>query len=212
MKGTVSWGDPTAVETGRTRLPIQLKDNPANVRSVQLTAEYDTSDVTITDVEATLPRGWRALHNVEESTGTVRIALSGTKPVSAGRLATLVLETASGVGQVDLSGQATLYTAPEQSIGSVSLDRATRTFQVKKNYPNPFRKRTTIKYALPEQTTVQIAVYDVLGRRVRTLVDGEKEAGQHTVTLDATSLTSGTYFYRVRTQESTETGRMVIVQ
>jgi hypothetical protein len=213
VSGTVTWGRPASTTDGQTRLPLRLVEEPSNVRSVQFRATYDTSTVAVTDVTtADLPRGWQAAHAVDEATGTVRVALSGTTPADAGRLASLVVRTTAGNGPATLSGHAALYTAAEQSVGSVSLDTAPQQFRVEENYPNPFSEETTIEYALPEQTTVQVTVYDLLGRRVRTLADGKKDAGRHTVTLKASSLSSGTYFYRVRTKESTETGRMVIVR
>ena len=49
------------------------------------------------------------------------------------------------------------------------------------NYPNPFNTQTTIRFGLPESTQVTLVVYDVLGRQVRVLVDGTREAGTHKV-------------------------------
>lgn len=213
VRGTVDWGEPTETGEGRTEVPIRLIDEPSNVRSVQFRATYDTSAVRVADVKTgDLPAGWQALHNVEKGSGTIRIALAGTEPAGAGPLATLVLESTSGGGSAELSGQAALYTASEKSVGTVSVERAPQSFRVEANYPNPFREKTTIEYALPERTSVKIAVYDLLGRRVRTLVNERQGAGQHAVTLKAASLSSGTYFYRVQTEASTETGRMVIVR
>jgi len=69
--------------------------------------------------------------------------------------------------------------------------------------PNPFRDRTTIQYVLPEATEVEIAVYDLLGRRLRTLVDDRQPNGAHTVRWNGTgsngaSLASGMYFVRMQ--------------
>ncbi|MFB6286087.1 MAG: DUF4397 domain-containing protein [Candidatus Bipolaricaulia bacterium] len=91
-------------------------------------------------------------------------------------------------------------------------------FRVWPNYPNPFRDRTTVKYALPKQMTVHARIYDVLGRRVRTLVRGKTQpAGIHTVTWDGTtnsggSVASGTYFIRVRAGGHTQTFKMVVIR
>lgn len=63
--------------------------------------------------------------------------------------------------------------------------------------PNPFNPMTTVAFVLPQAGHVQVAVYDLAGRRVRTLVDGSREAGRHEVTLDGSGLASGIYMVRM---------------
>ena len=65
------------------------------------------------------------------------------------------------------------------------------------SYPNPFNPVATIQYALPVEGRVVLKVYDVLGREVATLVDGQQQAGNHRATFDASHLASGTYLYRL---------------
>lgn len=64
-------------------------------------------------------------------------------------------------------------------------------------YPNPFNERTTVPYDLPEATGVRLEVYDILGRRVATIVDTWRPAGFHTMEWHATGFGSGTYFARL---------------
>ena len=66
------------------------------------------------------------------------------------------------------------------------------------NYPNPFATHTTIQYDLPQDRPVHLVVYDVLGRPVRTLVDGHQRAGSYTVEFEAGSLPAGLYLARLR--------------
>jgi hypothetical protein len=73
-------------------------------------------------------------------------------------------------------------------------------FELYPNYPNPFNPSTTIRYALPTQVQVQLDIYDVLGRRVTTLVDGEQKPGYYSVvwkgiTASGIQAASGVYFY-----------------
>ena len=65
------------------------------------------------------------------------------------------------------------------------------------NYPNPFAGTTTIKYEVPCDTRVSIKVYDVMGRVVTTLVDGDKKPGTYTVDFKAGNLSKGSLYYRI---------------
>jgi len=85
------------------------------------------------------------------------------------------------------------------------------------NYPNPFRRTTTIEYALEERQEVRLSVYDVLGRRVQVLVDGTKRAGFHRLQWqgrgrDGRPVASGVYFARLVAGSTTETERLVVVR
>lgn len=85
------------------------------------------------------------------------------------------------------------------------------------NYPNPFRDRTTIEYALPNTRHVRLAVYDVLGRRVRVLVDERQPAGHHRVQWSGHDragqpLASGLYLLRLDAGSTQHTRRIVLVR
>lgn len=66
------------------------------------------------------------------------------------------------------------------------------------NYPNPFNPLTTIKYSIPQKATVIVEVYNVIGQKIITLVNDQKQAGYHEVKFDATNLASGIYLYRMQ--------------
>ncbi len=85
-------------------------------------------------------------------------------------------------------------------------------YSLEPNYPNPFNPMTVIQYHLPEQTSVQLTVYDILGREVVTLVDEHQQSGHHEVTFDATGLPSGTYLYRIRTEGFNKTRSMMFIK
>ena len=78
------------------------------------------------------------------------------------------------------------------------------------NYPNPFNPTTTITFDLAKQEQVRLEVFDLLGRKVATVVDGMKTAGSHQVRFDATNLSSGMYLYRLSAGDVSEVRRMVL--
>jgi hypothetical protein len=72
-----------------------------------------------------------------------------------------------------------------------------RQFALEQNYPNPFNPSTMINFGLPVRSLVTLRVYDVLGREVATLVDGELSAGVHRTTFNANGFSTGMYIYRI---------------
>lgn len=80
------------------------------------------------------------------------------------------------------------------------------------NYPNPFNPATTIQFELPARTDIMLSLYDAHGRLVMDLGSGEYEAGSWQITLNASDLPSGTYFYQLRSQAFTATRAMILLK
>ena len=80
------------------------------------------------------------------------------------------------------------------------------------NYPNPFNASTIIQYNLPSALDVTIDIYDILGRRVETLVQEQQPAGYHQVVWNATGQSSGLYFYRIQAGEYVKSRRMLLLK
>lgn len=78
--------------------------------------------------------------------------------------------------------------------------------------PNPVRGTTTLAFTVPRETQVRLALYDVAGRRVRTLVDGTRSAGRHEVTLDPAGLAPGVYFARLEAAGGIAVARVVRIR
>ncbi len=97
--------------------------------------------------------------------------------------------------------------------GSVMPDR----FQLSQNYPNPFNPETSISFSIPNQSTVKLEVFNVLGQRVRTLVDGQLAAGEHILQWNSRNsnglpVASGVYFYRLTAGGQTVTRKMLLLK
>jgi hypothetical protein len=80
------------------------------------------------------------------------------------------------------------------------------------NYPNPFNALTIIRYSLPSASDVTISLYDILARKVETLVDQQQTAGCHHVIWNAEDAPSGMYFYRIQAGDYIETRKMVLLK
>lgn len=93
--------------------------------------------------------------------------------------------------------------APGTSVTRVALRPA---------MPNPFTSNTSIRYALPARTPVEVSVYDARGRLVQTLFDGVREAGEHAEIFDAGPSGAGVYFVRLNTPEQTQTIKLIHVR
>jgi len=85
-------------------------------------------------------------------------------------------------------------------------------FVLYQNYPNPFNPTTAISFQLSAFSQVSLAVYDVSGRKVVTLVDGYRDAGVHEVTFDGSGLASGVYLYRLEAGPHSAIGKMVLMK
>jgi|GEM_PF-1792487 len=94
-------------------------------------------------------------------------------------------------------------------IADVPIPHAIR---LEQNFPNPFNPVTHIRYALPSQGTVQLNVHDLLGRRVRTLVNDAQSGGLHGAVFDAAGLPSGIYVYRLRWNGQTVSRTMMLMK
>jgi hypothetical protein len=85
-------------------------------------------------------------------------------------------------------------------------------FTLNQNYPNPFNPVTIISYSLPVATDVKIDIFNILGQRVATLMNEHQEAGEHSITWNASPYSSGVYFYRITTGEAVGTKKMLLLK
>lgn len=80
------------------------------------------------------------------------------------------------------------------------------------SYPNPFNAQTTISYSLPKASDITLEIFDMAGRKVKTLLSGYQEAGEHKAVWDAKDVASGIYFYRIRAGESTSIKKCILLR
>jgi flagellar hook assembly protein FlgD len=90
-------------------------------------------------------------------------------------------------------------------------------YDMSQSYPNPFNPTTTIEFNLPKRSHVTVKIYNLLGQQVQNLVDEELSVGNYKVTWDGSTsggdrASTGVYFYRIVTEDFTETKKMVLLK
>lgn len=108
--------------------------------------------------------------------------------------------------QTDIDGTFDYSDVVEASIVSPN------NFELLQNYPNPFNPTTSISYTIPGNGNVTLSIYDILGNRVALLENGNRTAGSYSTSFDASKLTSGIYFYTIRSGNFTETKKMLLMK
>jgi len=94
----------------------------------------------------------------------------------------------------------------------VNNNEIPRTYALEQNYPNPFNPTTDIKFSIPNTGLVKLVLYDILGREVRTMLNETKQAGNYTISFDASTLSSGVYFYKLTSGNFTDVKKMSLVK
>ncbi len=213
----LEWGAGESAEGG-VAIPVTLTGNVANVYSVEVTADMDMTATTLKSVTGSMPDGWQIAWTANKETGKIRVAMFGATPINyGGEVARLIFSLDENTTSVNLQAEAFVNENPAVQLGSTSVMEIPTEFALGDNYPNPFNPTTTFTYSLPEASHVTIEIYDVSGRLVQTLVNGEKEAGRYEVKWDGrsasgSSVASGVYLYRIDAQSFTQVKTMMLVK
>lgn len=91
-------------------------------------------------------------------------------------------------------------------------DQIPKVFSLSQNYPNPFNPVTTIEFSIPKVEFVSLKVYDILGKRIATLVDDYMKAGIYQIAWDASDFASGIYYYKIEAGEFTSTRKLILMK
>jgi hypothetical protein len=109
------------------------------------------------------------------------------------------------------TGAVWVFVNPSIGITTISSEVPTH-FSLSQNYPNPFNPSTNIRYDLPKNGFVKLVVFDELGREIETLVNEKQTAGTYEATFNASQYSSGVYFYKLTTDNFTETKKMLMIK
>jgi len=188
-------------------------DQTSGVNALTITINYDAGLNELTAIESSLPDGWMFFYNDIQEEGQIKISAAGTTElVDRDNLITLRFNTMNVEMPSSVNADVTMNEANASPLADVLLQAIPSEFTLNQNYPNPFNPTTNIKFALPQSSIVKLEVFNVLGQRVATLVNGEMNAGYHTVMFDASNLASGVYVYRINTGEHMQVKRMMLIK
>ncbi len=108
--------------------------------------------------------------------------------------------------QIDFEGSSKTYPSVEVNFGNANE------YSIAQNFPNPFNPVTEINFSLEKSGYTTLKVYNILGSEVATLINGNLEAGKHSVQFDAKDLTSGVYLYTIKSNNYTATKKMILMR
>ena len=220
LSNGLSVGNPAIAKTSSTRFTFDLWD-PTSQTDYVMAADFNTGDVGTVAGPVNATPGFPTFSANDDT-----VAYTAFENVSGAMRYTVSLmplkaDKVNGTGipiphSTDAAYPVWFVIGTRTAVddGGVPLPAATALLQ---NYPNPFNPSTEIRYVLAVQSDVSLEVYDLLGRHVRSLASGMEAAGLHTVSWDGRDaagreVSSGLYFYRLRTAGAVQARRMMLLR
>jgi glucuronoarabinoxylan endo-1,4-beta-xylanase len=197
-----------AIHSGWKRVGASVDEDSVRISAYISPDKYDLSVIVI---------------NVGHSDETLDLDFSDFYMIGANMLRTSEEEKCDLVGYYDGS----TLNLPARSITTISTlyiedvsgieednDDSPNTFNcsLSQNYPNPFNSTTTIEYSVAREGFVKLAIYDILGREIRTLVEKIMPAGKHTVNVEVNGLAPGIYFYKLTSEGNSIQKKMILLK
>jgi PKD repeat protein len=143
---------------------------------------------------------------------------SGVALITSNKTRTPPADWCFTVSDIQLAGASydvganVVTTACESGPAAKALATTTGQSMLRQNYPNPFNPTTEISFSLPQASWVTLEIYNIVGQKTATLVEGYLDAGQHTVTWNGSNAASGVYVYRLQAGPVVETRKMILLK
>jgi Cohesin domain/FlgD Ig-like domain/Dockerin type I domain len=223
---SLSIGTTTVAHGDSFTVPINLK-NVTGVASVEVTIKYDPSLMAFEQAAvAEAGQEMQIAYFNDEKSGLVRIAMaSSTMLQSDGDVANITFRVSNNVrGKVTSQIGVERFIANEANLtkltssGEIEIIGKPTSYQLDQNYPNPFNPSTTISYQIPDDNTqVRLVIYNITGQMIKTLVDGNQNAGVFKVVWDGTNnsgakVSSGVYFYRIAAGKFAQVKKLLLLK
>jgi hypothetical protein len=144
-------------------------------------------------------------------TGATTKTFSFTAPSTPGNV-TMAVTGAGGSNPPAWNHGTSITITVTPVSGIIKNEGIANTYSLAQNFPNPFNPVTKISYSIPKSSEVNLTVYDILGQKVASLVNEKQDAGSYSVDFDASSLSSGVYYYKIETGDFTSIKKMTLVK
>jgi hypothetical protein len=204
--------DQIIVSESRLELPISI-ESQAEIYGAQVTVKYDAQTLTPGTPQCA---GRSVASRAANGELTMLICSTDGNPLVLDNIA-VPFEVTGAVkglafGEVILAGYNGQPIAADIEAITLRSDLVPQEFALGQNYPNPFNPETQIAFNLPQNSEVELSIYNVLGQKIATLINTEMAAGQHVMTWSADTMPTGVYFYTINAGEYTATKRMVLLK
>ena len=194
---------------GNTKMTVRVYSPDAGVTVRLKVEDYTNTGISVeTDAKTTVANTWEVLTfdfaNQASGTAALNLANSYNK-------ASIFFDFLNYARTADKT-----YYFDDMQFGAPTAvkdnKQVERNYALSQNYPNPFNPSTTISFVVPERTNVSLNIYNQLGQKVATLFDGVKDAGQHSISWNAGNMSSGVYFYELKTEKFSSIKKLMLVK
>ena len=226
--GILSMNDGEFDPNQLVEVPMHLTGGD-NIYSFEMEIDYDSTALTFSDINWSSELDQFA---IESNLINGRLSLAGAGSTPDGQ--ETIFGTINFAINDNYDGDETMVSINQlrwneeeiiENVATATLSRALNVddnylpeeFSLHQNYPNPFNPITTLRYDLPENGNVNIIIYDMLGRQVKTLINQTQDAGYKSVIWDATNdygkpVSAGIYLYQIQASEYMQTKKMVLLK
>ena len=191
-------------QCGQLPVPVELQSFTAIAKITEVILKWKTATEVNNygfNIERNLKENWETIGFVEgngNSNSPKSYSFIDKNPVGGSKFK-------YRLKQIDTDGQF-------EYSNVVEVEIIPQKYELYQNYPNPFNPVTNIKFSLPRPTQLKIILFNSLGEKVATLVDGMYEMGYHKIIFNSNNLSSGTYLYRIESSEFVQVKKLMIIK
>ena len=204
--GVLAWNQPQIEHDGNVLFPLQLQGTSHSITALDVEFPLDSLKLDQFQVKPNLPEDWH--WHASQVNGKVIISMAGISPLPEGHSIDLSFDSEVNQKQI-LEGHFSVNETMKLPLAASDILKGSGEIILNANYPNPFQHTTTLNFTLPAPEWTRLEVFDILGRRLITLIDNQFDAGNHSLTFDGRDLSAGMYFIRLETESTTLSRHMI---